>query len=83
MHNLVAIAYVVSGILFITALRGLSSPESSRRGNVYGIIGMVIAVFATLVSVRPFSCICCSCRFLCPRIISHWYIGAHQHAKLS
>ena len=55
MHNLVAIAYVVSGILFITALRGLSSPESSRRGNVYGIIGMVIAVFATLVSVDFFN----------------------------
>ena len=55
MHNLVAIAYVVSGILFITALRGLSSPESSRRGNVLGIIGMFIAVAATLVSVDFFN----------------------------
>ena len=54
MHNLVAIAYVISGILFITALRGLSSPESSRRGNVFGIVGMIIAVFATLVSVDFF-----------------------------
>ena len=55
MHNLVAIAYVISGILFITALRGLSSPESSRRGNILGIIGMFIAVAATLVSVEFFS----------------------------
>ena len=55
MHNLVAVAYVISGILFITALRGLSSPESSRRGNILGIIGMFIAVAATLVSVDFFN----------------------------
>ena len=51
MHNLVAMAYVASGVLFIAALRGLSSPESSRRGNIFGIIGMIIAVIATLVAV--------------------------------
>ena len=45
--NLVAIAYVVSGVYFIIALRGLSSPESSRRGNIFGILGMVIAIIAT------------------------------------
>ena len=45
---------MISSILFITALRGLSSPESSRRGNVFGIVGMIIAVFATLVSVDFF-----------------------------
>jgi len=48
--NLTAIAYLVSGILFIMALRGLSSPESSRRGNVFGMIGMTIAVLTTIVS---------------------------------
>ena len=47
MNNLVAIAYVISGILFILALRGLSSPESSRRGNIFGMLGMLIAVLAT------------------------------------
>ena len=36
MHNLVAVAYVISGIFFIIALRGLSSPESSRNGNIFG-----------------------------------------------
>ncbi|MDF1722262.1 MAG: NAD(P)(+) transhydrogenase (Re/Si-specific) subunit beta [Minwuia sp.] len=48
--NLTAIAYLVSGILFIMALRGLSSPESSRRGNVFGMVGMTIAVLTTIVS---------------------------------
>ena len=55
MHNLVAVAYVVSGIFFIIALRGLSSPESSRRGNIFGMLGMLIAVLATLVSVDFFT----------------------------
>ena len=48
--NLTAIAYLVSGILFIMALRGLSSPVSSCRGNVFGMIGMTIAVLTTIVS---------------------------------
>ena len=46
--NLPAILYVAAGILFILALRGLSSPETSRQGNRFGMIGMGIAVFTTL-----------------------------------
>ena len=42
--NLSALFYLISGVLFILALRGLSSPETSRQGNFYGIIGMVIAI---------------------------------------
>ena len=42
--NISAILYLFSGVLFILALRGLSSPETSRQGNLFGIIGMVIAV---------------------------------------
>ena len=42
--NLSAIFYLVSGVLFILALRGLSSPETSRQGNFYGIMGMIIAI---------------------------------------
>jgi H+-translocating NAD(P) transhydrogenase subunit beta len=41
-------AYIVGGVLFILALRGLSSQQTARRGNLYGIIGMLIAIFATL-----------------------------------
>ena len=44
----VLLAYLVSGVCFILALRGLSSPESSRRGNMAGMIGMTIAVVTTL-----------------------------------
>ncbi|GGC97309.1 NAD(P)(+) transhydrogenase (Re/Si-specific) subunit beta [Aquisalinus flavus] len=51
-NNLTAILYIAAGILFIMALRGLSSPETSRRGNQYGMIGMGLAVAATLFSER-------------------------------
>jgi NAD(P) transhydrogenase subunit beta len=50
--NIAALAYLVSGVLFIMALRGLSSPETSRKGNQYGMIGMAIAVATTLASVK-------------------------------
>ena len=46
--NMVALAYLVASVFFILALKGLSSPESARRGNLFGIIGMAIAVATTL-----------------------------------
>jgi NAD(P) transhydrogenase subunit beta len=51
--NLAALLYLVSGVLFILALRGLSSPETSRRGNQNGMIGMIIAVLTTLAVSSP------------------------------
>jgi NAD(P) transhydrogenase subunit beta len=53
--NMVALLYLVAGVLFILALRGLSSPESSRRGNLFGMIGMAIAIGTTLASHAPAS----------------------------
>jgi len=53
--NLVALLYLVAGVLFILALRGLSNPDSSRRGNLFGMIGMAIAVLTTLGSHPPAS----------------------------
>jgi NAD(P) transhydrogenase subunit beta len=50
--NFAAILYLVAGVLFILALRGLSSPASSRQGNRYGMIGMGVAVLTTL-ALRP------------------------------
>ena len=47
-HTLSTLAYLVAAVLFILALRGLSHPETSRRGNLFGMIGMGIAVVATL-----------------------------------
>ena len=46
--NISAILYLVSGVFFIMALRGLSSPETSRQGNYFGIVGMTIAIVTTL-----------------------------------
>ena len=53
--NLSAIFYLISGVLFILALRGLSSPETSRQGNLFGILGMIIAVTVTFLSIGNFS----------------------------
>ena len=53
--NLLALFYLISGVLFILALRGLSSPETSRQGNLFGIIGMVIAISVTILSIGNFS----------------------------
>ena len=52
--NLSAAFYLISGILFILALRGLSSPETSRQGNYFGIAGMAIAIVVTFLSVGNF-----------------------------
>jgi NAD(P) transhydrogenase subunit beta len=49
----VLLAYLISGVCFILALRGLSSPESSRRGNKLGMLGMAIAVVTTLIVHAP------------------------------
>ncbi len=51
--NLTALLYLASGVLFILALRGLSSPATSRQGNQYGMIGMAIAVATTLLLHVP------------------------------
>lgn len=59
--NFTALAYLVSAILFILALRGLSSPESSRRGNIMGMVGMTIAIVVTILD---------------PSVVSYeWIIG--------
>ncbi len=51
--DLAALCYLVAGALFILALRGLSNPETSRRGNLFGMIGMAIAVVTTLAAHPP------------------------------
>ena len=48
--TLTGFAYLISSVLFILALRGLSSPETARQGNIFGIAGMVIAVATTLAA---------------------------------
>ena len=53
--NSAASFYLISGVLFILALRGLSSPETSRQGNVFGILGMVLAIVVTFLFVNILS----------------------------
>jgi len=58
-ESLSALLYLVASICFIMALRGLSSPETARSGNIFGIVGMVIAILTTLAM---------------PQIVSYWLI---------
>ncbi len=51
--NFTALFYLIAAVLFILALRGLSSPETSRQGNRFGMIGMAIAVLTTLIGSPP------------------------------
>jgi NAD(P) transhydrogenase subunit beta len=57
--SLSALLYLVASVCFIMALRGLSSPDTARGGNIYGIAGMAIAIVTTLVT---------------PQIVSYWLI---------
>ena len=50
-ENLSALLYLISSVFFIMALKGLSSPETARRGNIFGILGMLIAV--TTLILQP------------------------------
>ena len=58
-HEIAAYGYLIAAICFIMALRGLSSPETSRGGNLYGIVGMVVAIGVTVAS---------------PGVVSPWLI---------
>ena len=49
MDTIFGFAYLLSAVLFILALKGLSSPVSARQGNIFGMIGMAIAVVTTLL----------------------------------
>src|SRR5688572_13915732 len=50
--SLVTIAYIAASVLFIMSLSGLSRQETARRGNLYGILGMLIALVATAFAIR-------------------------------
>ncbi len=53
MQNFANLLYLVSGVLFILALRGLSHPTTSRQGNIFGMVGMAIAVVTTILISPP------------------------------
>ena len=51
-QSLATVAYLGAAILFILSLGGLSNPETSRRGNLFGMVGMALAVLATVFGPR-------------------------------
>jgi len=55
--NLVALAYLIASVFFILALKGLSSPITARRGNLFGMVGMTIAVIVTLTVTKNWALI--------------------------
>jgi len=77
--SLITVAYLVASILFILSLRGLSSQETSRRGNWYGIIGMVIAIVATLTNVDQVN----QYEYIFPALIIATLIGATMAARVA
>ena len=81
--NLTASLYLVSGIFFILALRGLSSPETSRKGNFFGIAGMAIAVVVTLLSLKDTSILINNSLFILGPIALGGLIGAFIAARIA
>ena len=74
--NLSAFFYLISGILFILALRGLSSPETSRQGNYFGIGGMIIAMISYFLICWKFW----DRIYLCIDIFSNWWSHWRFHS---
>ena len=51
-EGMITVAYIAASVLFILALGGLSNQETARRGNLYGVIGMAIAIVATVLGAQ-------------------------------
>ena len=81
--NLTAFLYLVSGIFFILALRGLSSPETSRKGNFFGIAGMAIAIVVTLLSLKDMSILVNNSLFILGPIALGGLVGAFIAARIA
>jgi len=81
--NLTASLYLVSGIFFILALRGLSSPETSRAGNLFGIIGMILAIVVTLFSIKNLDTLINNLSYILVPLAIGGLIGAIIAARIS
>ena len=81
--NLIAILYLVSGIFFILALRGLSSPETSRTGNLFGMTGMTIAIVSTLFSVSNIEILLNNIEFIVVPLLLGALVGGFVAARIA
>jgi len=81
--NITASLYLVSGIFFILALRGLSSPETSRTGNLFGIIGMTLAIVVTLFSIKNLDILINNLAYIFIPLVIGGLIGAIIAARIA
>jgi NAD(P) transhydrogenase subunit beta len=81
--NVVATLYLVSGIFFILSLRGLSSPETSRTGNIFGMTGMFIAVCSTLFGLESFEILLSNIEFIVVPLLIGAVVGGFVAARIA
>ncbi len=81
--NIIATLYLVSGIFFILSLRGLSSPETSRNGNYFGMTGMFIAIISTLMGLDSFQILLSNIEFILIPFILGGIVGGFVAARIA
>ena len=81
--NIVASLYLISGIFFILSLRGLSSPETSRTGNIFGMTGMFIAIVSTLFGLESFEILLYNIEFIIVPLLLGGIIGGFVAARIA
>ena len=81
--NIVATLYLISGIFFILSLRGLSSPETSRTGNIFGMTGMLIAITSTLLGLESFEILLSNIEFIIVPLLLGAVVGGFVAARIA
>ena len=81
--NIIASLYLVSGIFFILSLRGLSSPETSRTGNIFGMTGMFIAIISTLLGLESFELLLSNIEYIIVPLFLGAVVGGFVAARIA
>ena len=81
--NIIASLYLVSGIFFILSLRGLSSPETSRTGNIFGMTGMFIAIVSTLLGLESFELLLSNIEYIVVPLLLGAVVGGFVAARIA
>jgi len=81
--NIVATLYLISGIFFILSLRGLSSPETSRTGNIFGMTGMFIAITSTLLGLESFEILLSNVEYIIVPLLLGAVVGGFVAARIA
>ena len=81
--NIIASLYLVSGIFFILSLRGLSSPETSRTGNIFGMTGMFIAIVSTLMGLESFELLLSNIEYILVPLLLGAVVGGFVAARIA